>query len=330
MFFFDKYGDMKYGVLVSLIIILVSFGAVLYFTMNLTAFIRGASDDEICRTSILTAAQSKSFLNIGRSITPLKCPRKELVIKKKDVVENGVINQNKAHKIIVEEMYKCWDKVGAGKIDPFSNWKDQWVLGEDSLCLICSTVIFDEQLIDFMKGSNQYITSPLRYLKETKILGREETYFEYFNNAQTISLTMDEIQKIENTILLPNSLILVNMYRKEYKNFRFASLVAVGTVAVLVGGGIVVGLASGGAALPAWLVVSAKIITIGIVAKGIAFGGAAAAVYSASQTAFSDCPDCNAIGGIQLVPHNAELNMKNKFIIDEEEKEIPLCTKIVN
>mgnify|MGYP001581278248 FL=1 len=86
MSFLDRTGDMKYGVLVGLIIILVTFLAIFVFTGRFNVFLGEASVDEVCRTSIFIAAQSKKFLNVGMPFVPLKCPRKEVLIKKSDVV----------------------------------------------------------------------------------------------------------------------------------------------------------------------------------------------------------------------------------------------------
>jgi len=319
MSFLDKSGDMKYGVLVSLIILLVSFVAIFIFTSNFNIFLGEASEDEICRTSILAAAQSKSFLNIGKSAVSLNCPRKELIIKKKDVVENGVINQNKAHKIIAEEMYRCWNKVGAGQLDPFSNWEGK---GE-SYCLICSTINFDDELLEYTKtyenygkNTNAYIHSPIAYLVNTKIPNSDVTYQEYLYKEKDIPrLTKNDKETIDSTGLLPNSLILVQMYKKDEKSiFSFHSYAN----AALALGFLVTGLFTGGLT---WIGAAS---TIGF------YTTLAATVISTGDNVFSACPDCNAIGGVQLVPPNAPLNMKMKVLIDREDKEIPLCSRIVN
>ncbi|MEK6922963.1 MAG: DoxX family protein [Nanoarchaeota archaeon] len=317
MSFLGKKGDMKYGVLIGLIVVLVAFVGIAIFTGRFSIFLGGASEDEICRTSILTASQSKSFLNIGKPITPLKCPRKEVVIKKSDIVENGKINQDKAHKIIAEEMFKCWNKVGAGKLDPFTNWKDSaWESGEESLCLICSTVTFDNNLIGFMKGGGpeRAIHSPVNYLKKTKIPTRGETYWEFFYNER--GPLIDEAE-LEDAGVLPNSLILVNMYKKTGKSFLGEYIIG----GVVIAGGILLAIPTGGVSFIAALGTAWTFFQL----------GAAVTIVSAGLNTFSDCSDCNGAGGLMLVPDGIELNTKRVTELDGgEKKEIPLCTKIVN
>jgi len=314
MFFLNKNGDMKYGVLVSLIILLVTFIAIWIFTGNFSGFLKGASEDEICRTSILAAAQSKFFLNIGKPITPLKCPRKELVIRRSDVVVDGLINQDKAHKIIADEMFKCWSKVGAGKIDPFTNWKDSnWESGKESLCLICSYITFDDDLLEFMKDgiSNKVIHSPVNYLRNTKIPNQDETYWEYLYGENVPLIRESELEK---SGVLPNSLILVNLHKEEGKSYGWSWIIA-GTV---VGGTLAIFFIPAVAA--GALVSAGTFFTIGLYAT----------VASFAYDTFKNCPDCDGIGGLALVPDGIQLDLKAKAVIDGKEKEIPLCTKIVN
>jgi len=112
---------------------------------------------EACRLSILRAAQEKKIgmpgvKEAGTAFSKLECPRGELgdiYITKSDVVENDVINQDKAHRIIAEGMRECWYMAGEGKYDPFSYWSSDTDKGK-SICLICKTIYFDDDLAEWM------------------------------------------------------------------------------------------------------------------------------------------------------------------------------------
>ena len=319
MAFLNKKGDMQYGILVSLIVLLAVLVVFVLFSKFFGEWLGETNQDQICKTSIFAAAQTKKIPTIigrGEPLISLKCPRKEITIKKSQVVEGGKINQDKAAKIIADEMYKCWDKVGAGKIDPFSQWD---VKGE-SYCLICGYIKFDQALIDFMKENGNdkeaYIYSPIEYLKNRKVPNSGITYYEYFYKQRPPILSNDALAKLGDSGLLPDSLILIQMYKKEEKS-HLGTYIIVGAV---VAGGIILAIPTGGASLAASLVTAVGFLKIGAIATLISY----------SATAFAECPDCNALGGVQLVPPTAELNMKVKVDIDGKQKEIPFCTKLVN
>ncbi|MEK6951771.1 MAG: hypothetical protein AABX29_02040 [Nanoarchaeota archaeon] len=317
--YLNKKGDMQYGILVSLIALLAVFVVFVLFAKFFGGWLSETNQDQICKTSIFAAAQTKKIPTItgrGEPLISLKCPRKEIVIKKSQVVEGGKINQDKAAKIIADEMYKCWDKVGAGKIDPFSQWD---VKGE-SYCLICGYVKFDQALIDFMnqygeggKNNDIYIHSPVDYLKNKNVPNSGITYYEYFYKERAPVLSNEDLVKLGSTGVLPNSLILVQMYKKEGR-----STWKIAITGILIVGAIIAGIFTGGAT---WIVALIVITAAGFSTASIVYIG---------NEAFADCPDCNAIGGIQLVPPNAELNMKVTVNLDGKQKEIPFCTKLVN
>ena len=323
MGYLDKKGDMEYGILVSLLVLAAVLVMFVIFSYSFGGWLGETNQDQICKMSIFAAAQTKRVPTItgrGEPLTPLKCARKEILIKKSDVVDGGKINQDKAGKIIADEMYKCWDKVGAGKIDPFSQWSNK---GE-SYCLICGYVKFDQALIDFMKENGDdkgaYIHSPIDYLANKKVPNSDITYYEYFYKQKLPPLSKEKLTELGNTGILPNSLILLQMYKKEDRTSKVGLIIT----GLLIGLVVVAGIATLGVA---WGVIG----TVTVIATKIAvIGMVIGAVINVGDQAFSDCPDCNAIGGIQLVPPTAELNMKVTVDIDGKKEQIPFCTRIVN
>ena len=94
------------NVLVLLVIILLGAAAIGFFVYDLSKNIHNIGDVETCRESILLASQTKRIAN--EPYFNLQCTQQELLIKKKDIVEDGIINQDKAHKIIANAMADQW------------------------------------------------------------------------------------------------------------------------------------------------------------------------------------------------------------------------------
>lgn len=337
------------NVLVSMVVVIVAFIAVYFLAIRQAKTGEEISKDEACRLSVELAAASKKIPSVGeapgtgRSYVPLNCPRKEILLRYKDVVEDGRLNQDKAHKIIADEMYKCWSKLGEGRLDPFSNWD---TTGE-SYCMICGAIKFDDKLNKFTEENsdrltdtnfqNYFITNPLPYLASKAIpigSNKGRTYFEYLWKDRSPQLTEEHLDAIRNSIVLPNSLILVSMYKKDSKTTTF-KWVGYGISAglLLLPAGIVLAPARFGIAalltrvsLVKTASVMGKILSSSATAKLI--GGYT--LMSTTGSAFRDCPECNGFGGIVFLSSEDSLNQEIILNIDNEERRVPLCTILVN
>lgn len=303
------------------------------------------TDVERCRLSILTAAKTKKIA-LGSPLTSAKCKRQELLIKKKDIIgKDDLIDQDKAHKIIADEMAKCWYMVGAGKVDPFSNWK------KGSYCFACSQIRFDKALQTYLfqtynnpriaqrRGPDGIITSPVPYLMNTKnhppkryLVGGEPTlsYWEYFYGLEPRFDSAADYQSLvtegRKNVLLENSLIMVSMYKVEKKSLIWRIVIAVAAVVVVVGAALLV-IVTGGAIL----ILGVSLASIGLLLGGlVAIGVGGAAIILPIYTAYQDCPTCNAIGGIALFPDIFDFSMEIKMKIGGDEEELPVCSILVN
>ncbi len=390
------------GTLATLIIVLASaivIGALIY---KINTELGGCRKNvEACRFSIVSAATSKRF-KAGSPINELKCPRGELcdvILKKDDIVENGKINQDKAHKIIADAMAECWWMVGEGKIDPFSNWNKH---NEKSLCLICKTIYFDEELVEWMaekqsklvskilninienfkddeqslidltqkieskksqltqaqinKFEKEYlqyvVASPVMYLK-TEEKSNKETYWKYLYNEGAAKLTSQQEKELQKSIILPNTKILVRMYKTKSKSWLTVTWAAVKWPLAIVGSVIA-------AVLVALFIIPSAIIAVfsaivsafahfatlilgSIVVKTlivatIIIGLSVTTIVPAGLHAYDECEECNGIGGISLVqPDITPLKTETKVCLEkkgcpdeDDHEDVKICDIIVN
>ena len=329
---------------VAAIIIAVLIGGVMsYAVYKKAGQVNDAKDIEACRNSIIKAAESKKFSllagqSTGNVLFPLDCPRRTTIIKKKDVVDkDGTINQNKAHKIIADEMKKCWYMVGEGKIDPFSNWDNP---GE-TYCMVCTTIEYDNDLRKFInnkmepyKGkqlsqakrielnSKYQITSPLEYLQKPIKPGSELSYWEYLYGEKSIKYGKEELDAIKDMIVLPSSQIIIQMYKSEgktpaWKGFFYGLGAAVGVTAVWVGAVLLTPLTFG-----ASLAAAAKITLL--------VGTFVFMMSNPITNSYKQCPECNGVGGVTIVPQGKDFNVEVEFEIDGKTVKKPYCSVLVN
>ncbi len=328
--------------MIGLLILLGSFVVIFIFQRELLANITEGGSDARCKASIEAAARSKSFPTIGGSGRPLiklDCPRKELVIKKSEIVDGDMINQEKAHKIIADAMLSCWKKGGAGKVDPFSNWDNPKV----SYCLICDTIGFDDDLIDFIKNAKddserlekRSIKDLTSFLMTKSPRSGEKSYYEILYKSTPYKNYLEELAKLQSekgdSIIVPSSAIILQMHKLEAKSSGVTSFVYI----------------VGGAALAVGVVITGGILlapTVAVTSLGF-FGAGALLVVGAPlipvngyllvsnfRDSFKECKGCNAIGGIAFVP--AETSFGHEIAIkDDKGNELykaRLCDVMVN
>lgn len=345
MLYSSKKGDMQYGVITALLILLVSFVVIFLFQRGLLANITETGADARCKASVESAAISKSFPSVGgvgRPRAKLDCPRKSLTIKKSDIVEGDMINQDKAHQIIADAMLSCWKKMGAGKIDPFSNWDTK----KKSYCLICDGINFDESLEEFMKNAKddnerlekRSIKGLTQFLIEKSPKTGEKSYYELLFGGQPYGNYLQELEKLENakgqSIILPGSAIIVQMHKLEAKSSAVSSFAYIAggfalAVGVVVTGGIALPVVAAGLGFST-AAVSAGAITLGVVAAGL-IPVSGYLIVSNTIDAYSQCKDCNAVGGIAMVPSEKSFSELREIKPEKGEPyQAKLCDELVN
>ena len=298
---------------------------------------------EACSLSILKASEQKRIIG-GDVFTPLNCKRGDigdLIIKKKDIVgTDDKINQNAASKIIADNMAKCWQMIGEGKRDPFSNWGE-----EGSYCLVCKTIRFDEELKKYYRetftdkdkqkkrGKDGVITSPIPYLldKDNK-WNNGKNYFEYIYNTKDAEkiFSKEDIGKMNSMILADGSLIMIKLYKHSDKDtiaaiatwgalIAGAILIVVGVALSLTGAGAIVGVPLSGIGVTLFKVGAVTAVAGGIlmIASGITFAGVAM-FDPVNLNPFSECTECNGIGSLKLIPAEFDLRQDIKITYPKE------------
>jgi len=319
---------MAESTLVVLILVMIIAALLGTFTYKYITKQQERNPEEICRLSIFKSAQFKRITG-GEQLTPIDCERTELVIKKKDIVEDDKINQDKASRILAEAMRRCWYMVGEGRMDPFSNWGTEGI----SYCLICKHIRFDTALRKFIeesstnvkiaqqRGIGGFIQSPTPYLSENKIPGMEETYWQYLYRSEP-RWTQEDLIKITKSVIQEDSLLLITMHKIDEKSKFWQIASAVGGVVLVTAGGILTATGVGAVIGVPLIKVGAGLVAAGVIAYVV--------FVPIIENAYADCPECNAVGGISLVPPGFDLNQKITAKVQDEKKDVPVCTILVN
>jgi hypothetical protein len=319
-----------FGTLAMILIVLASAAVLGAFVVKFSTSSKCEAKVEACKLSILSNAQIKK-IKAGSPISAIKCPRNEMcevLLKKKDIVRNDKIDQNKAHRIIADAMTDCWKMVGEGKYDPFSNWEDE---GE-SYCLFCKPIRFDDALKEYIfesennekiakqRGVNGFITSPIPYLISHEYKNGK-TYWQYLYKSDP-DISQDELAKMSKSVVSDRSYIMLTMHKFDEKSTFWNVFAAVGGLILVVVGGILTATKIGA-------IIGIPLIKIGsgLIAAGII---AAAVFIPLGMNAFSECEECNAVGGIALVSPDQDPYQTFEVEVEGEKYDIPLCTLLVN
>lgn len=342
MLYLSKKG-MHFNVVTGLLMLLAAFVVIVLLQRELYAEVSDKLVDAKCLASVKAAAASKlrfSVSGIGRPSVKLDCPRGNLTIKKKDIVEGDSINQDKAHQIIADAMLGCWRKIGAGEVDPFSNWDNKKV----SYCLICDSIAFDKPLEEFVKNAKddnervekRSIKGLTQFLITRPPKAGEKSYYELLFGSEPYGKYLQELERLENekgqSIILPGSAIIVQMHKLEAKSSGVTNFVYIVGGAALVVGTVVTGgvLLVGTAAALGF-----GTLTVGTIVLGVASAGlipvTSYLLVANTVDAFSRCKDCNAVGGIAIVP--SELSFSDLIEIkpkNEKPYQAKLCDVMIN
>src|SRR3989344_1573971 len=353
MKYLDRKGmsrDVLLGLILAALVIIILSVALFPGAFN---FFETFKQDEVCKERIGLASFSKSGTGKPLSPLPLECPRNVLVIKYKDVVEevNGkkIINQDKASSLIADRMSRCWNKVGEGKVDPFSNYDYE----DESLCLVCDKINFDEDLTKFVETNlktaspEEYhyyaITSPVKFMQTHKLSDKKDslTYWNYLKYGPK-TMTTDQEKLLGSSVILPGSTILLSLHKFDEKDFDYylSNPVTLICGTVLVVGGLIVAwpviaaVAAAGTFTAAVGALATTATATGLVGLGgglLLKGGAIAMIAGSTHTTFSNCEECNGYGGIMLLPPEAELEAKITVNLPEgKTEEIIICDQLVN
>ena len=166
----------------TIIMAVLAFAALIAF-FGFTKIFADVADEsgslEACRISVFTKEKAvvggTNLLNVK-----LKCPTQNVHVKGKK--DSSIVNarnveiskEDDVKEVIAGEMYNCWYKFGNGRVGFAEGWN---FLNSES-CFVCSKISFGDNVKNIVPGSE--IKNFEQYLIDTKVPGRDISYYEYF------------------------------------------------------------------------------------------------------------------------------------------------------
>lgn len=202
MAYLNRKGVAAYEVIIGFILAILAFVILYLILTNIIAPMLGEyTIRKTCQISVL-ATEWTSIFGIGSPVFSLKCKPVDTKIatKDKDAIKG----------ILADDMYKCWEQMGQGKLKIYSDWG----VSSDVQCVVCSiikpkdesynTEINPSELIDYLQTKK-----PL-YTKKTylQFLTGTDDKYEYKNlgdqgkiiiNTDNPAYTVFAIKKISNS-----------------------------------------------------------------------------------------------------------------------------------
>jgi hypothetical protein len=161
-----------------------------------------SSSEEKCRLSIFakdkagTVNQASVFTPDLTSQVSFECPANEVVVKKSGIVVGGKVQPDKIKDVFLREMFSCYRKTGAGKLDPF---KKYWGSTDDSFCLICSRIKFDSKLASLASEQDVKVMGFPYYLAVKKVPGQKVTLYQATHGgSMAVEAVLAELKKTES------------------------------------------------------------------------------------------------------------------------------------
>ncbi len=203
MAYLNRKGVAAYEVIIGFILAILAFAILYLILTNIIAPMLGEyTTRKTCQISALATEWTRLPGGVGSLVFSLKCKPVDTKIatKDKDAVKG----------ILADDMYKCWEQMGQGKLKLYSDWG----VSSDVQCVVCSiikpkdegynTEINPSELIDYLQTKK-----PL-YAKKTylQLLTGTDDKYEYSNlgDQGKIVITTDNpaytvfaVKKISNS-----------------------------------------------------------------------------------------------------------------------------------
>jgi hypothetical protein len=177
-------------------VLLLSVGGIVYVQLS------SSSDSDICALSVLARGTAPAS---AQALLPLKCQTQKTCFtcatcdtkrpcQESFAGEQGVrvitlpLDSVEGQRIIAQETaeayYRCWKRMGQGKISLFGGYlQSRGLAVGDSVCVVCDRLALDGNLDpSYLEGLD--IQS---YLRDTRVPEHKETYLALFTNGQVQS-----------------------------------------------------------------------------------------------------------------------------------------------
>ena len=206
----NRKGELTTGQIISIILIIIGFLALLWFVVYQLGF-SGRIDKDTCHTSVVLRGTLPS-LGGAEQYAPLKCKAEKICItagfiggncesdygNEKGITKVKVNDIEQIQQFIAQDIVECWNIMGQGKVNLFS----QWIAGTYGIgsvyptCVVCSRIAFDREKLSNI-GINLGDMDLNKYMSTHLIPGKTITYTDFFAGENSKV-------KISDTITLPN------------------------------------------------------------------------------------------------------------------------------
>lgn len=260
----NKKGEMTTQQIVVLIILIVSFGILLFFLMRLG--FGSETEKEICHNSVVTRGSAI----VPLEVMPLNCQRSYVCITADNNCDAALTNPIKKkvrskeefYDVLAMELTDCWWMFGEGKVNYVGD-----DLTKNLYCSLCSQIAFDSSIQELMGGEVFLKEEFYRHMTLTNMTGSSKTYSEYLFGT-------NELEEIPAGISFGE----ISLEGKQYYSFMAITseignlgwILSGGAVAAIGAGIIITSVGSGGLLVPVWVAVGAATVAGGVTGDYIA------------------------------------------------------------
>ena len=201
----NKKAEISIAMIITIIILIVGFIILLIFYYNIGG--TGTIDDQICHESVIFRATMPAAVS---DYVPLKCKTKKYCVTnrlfgnnctsftgEKGITKVKVTKDGDIEKLYAQEILKCWEMMGEGKVSLFTQW-GATTFGFGGIyptCAICSRIAIDVDSINKSK-INLSKVNVYEYMLTHKVPNKEISYYEAIAKENPSSFSL------KNTISL--------------------------------------------------------------------------------------------------------------------------------
>lgn len=327
--------------LIFLILLVLGFFILLAFLYSFEW--KQTADDETCSNSVIYRATAPG---LTKNYIPLKCRTNKFCITdgssgKGDCIQDfgevsGVSNVRVSEimdieKFFADEILRCWNMMGEGKVSLFTSGTQVFGIGEVyPSCVICDRIAFDKNLgLDLTKVNVK------EYMAKYKVPGKEVSYLSYLGaehglvtlrqnlfveDLNTASVTPDALGGDIGTPVDPVALSQTAEELRKESAILFMQITAPGywqalrnTLGIGLAGTFVVGApvvakvcASGG-----WWCAGIAALGIAIQQGSVAYNREVTAGYCGDATAYDSRSGCSVVRTVNYEPADIASYCKN-------------------
>jgi len=217
--FFKKRADITSAQLVTIILLVVGFGILIFLFWQFQW--RGRIDKEACHQSVIFRATMPNIAGT-KELVPLKCKTEKICITAgllggscedfgketgitKFIVKDGTLEAklNQIQKLIAGSIVDCWTTMGEGRVSLFSQyWAEQLGIGSVyPTCLICSRIAFDMTSLNKIGITENELAQMdvKQYMLNYAVPDKDISYYKYLvgNSPAGISVEQNMFKNIQ-------------------------------------------------------------------------------------------------------------------------------------